>query len=71
MKHPYTYTFGFFAGALSVFDIGAIQGNNVSSQPRGLIFDMRQLSNDLEALSLDSEKATDRIKQELFGDHFE
>lgn len=70
MKYPYIT--GFFAGAMSIFDIGGtLPEGFVNPLSKGLGFDMRQLSDDQTTLTSDYQKASDRIKQEFFGDHFE
>lgn len=72
MKSFYPYTFGFFSGVLSVFDIGAaLQKKNIISIAEGLNADIQRLSDDQNTLINDYKKTTDRVIQENFGDGIE
>lgn len=72
MKSSYSNAYGFLPSALSVFDIGAsMQNNKFSRLSRGLSCDMQQLSSDQQILAADYKKASDRMIQEISGDHFE
>lgn len=72
MNSSYPYTFGFFSGVLSVFDMGGtLQEKNMTSITKGLSFDMQQLSDDQSILVSDYKKATAKAIQENFGDDFE
>ncbi len=66
MKYSYPYKFGFFAGVLSTFDIGAtIQTHNITPLAKGLEYDLQRLMDDQNALIRDYEKSTNKLKQEL------
>jgi len=57
----------FFAGVLSAFDLGDILSSQETSlQPKGLEWDLQQLSKDQAALAEDYSKATQRIMRTLW-----